>query len=113
MCDGIVIYVDGNDLYCILIEQKTGVRGDFNKQLTNGKLFCQWLVALCQQHKYTTIEQIAYFGVLVWEPPPIPPKGTTTHVQPKAVSHQLFDKFFDIRHEGYVDVDELITSPLT
>lgn len=112
MCDAIVVYSDGNDLICTLIEQKTGNPGECEKQLVNGKLFCQWLVSLCQQHNYTPKGQATYFGVLLWEPKPIPQKGTTTHQKPNAKRHDLFDKFFDIQNDTYVDVGELISSPL-
>ena len=112
MCDAIVLYDDGNDFYCTLIEQKTSNRGHFEKQLVNGKLFCEWLVSLCEEHNYKPPGRVQYFGVLIWQPPPIPPKGTTTHQTPQAKQHRFFDKFFDIRTDPHVDVNELIQSPL-
>ena len=113
MCDAIILYEDGNGTYCILIEQKTSNQSQFKKQLANGKLFCEWLIALCKEHNYTPREPVQYFGVLVWKPPPIPPKGTTTHQPPQAKKDKVFDKFFDVRNDSYVDVAELILSPPT
>ena len=110
MCDAIVILATRKELYCTLVEQKTGNSEGYETQLANGKLFCQWLVSLCQEHGYWNHSNISYYGLLVWEPLPIPMKGTTVPLSVKSSPHRLFDKFFDLQHQTEIHVDELITS---
>lgn len=111
MCDAIVIFERGQALYFTLIEQKTGDPAEYDKQLANGKFFCEWLVALCQEHDYCASKTISYLGVLVWEPRPIPLKGTTTHPLPEACPHRLFDKVFDIQNQTTIDIEQLVSIP--
>ena len=112
MCDAIIIFESGQDLYFALIEQKTGHQSDYEKQLANGKFFCEWLVSLCKEHGYCDYQTIKYLAALVWEPRDIPLKGGTTHALPEAYPHRLFDKFFDIQNETDIYIDQLASSPL-
>ena len=112
MCDAIIMFEHDDVLYFTLIEQKTGDAANYDKQLANGKFFCEWLVSLCKEHGYNLYGTVSYFGVLVWEPRPIPLKGGTTHALPIAYHHRLFDKFFDIQNETDIDVNQLVSSRL-
>ena len=66
------------NLYLFIIEQKTANPDAYKKQLTNGKLFCDWLCALFREHGYLD-DDPTFIGLLVWQPRPSPSKGTTTH----------------------------------
>ena len=112
MCDAIIVFESSGGLYFAVIEQKTGDPADYDKQLANGKFFCEWLMSLCREHGYTHNETITYLGVLVWEPRPIPLKGSTTHRNFQASHHRLFDKFFDLQNETDIDVDLLASSSM-
>ena len=98
-----------NTLYIVLIEQKTGYSAQYDKQLANGKIFCEWLVSLCNSYGYVQTQNIAYYGALIWEPRPIPLRGGTTHSN-AANAHPLFDKFFDIQNQTSIDVMQMIAS---
>lgn len=79
MCDAILFCLHQNKTYLFVIELKTGHKGDCKKQLINGKLFCNWLIALYIQHKNLNPE-VTTVPVLIWKPRQNPPrKGTTTH----------------------------------
>ena len=108
MCDGIIFSDKDGDLYVAIIEQKTGDSAEYEKQLTNGKLFCEWLISLCRQHGYFTQKSVSYFGLLLWEPRNSPPKGTTTHHKLQANVHPLFSKFFDLQNERRIEMQHLI-----
>lgn len=110
MCDAIIIFEGGQTLYFTLIEQKTGDPAEYDRQLANGKFFCEWLVSLCREHGYCLHTNISYFGVLVWEPRLMPLKGSTTHSLPEACPHRLFDKFFDLQNQTDIDIDQLVSS---
>ena len=45
MCDAIVVLPYQGSLYFFVVEQKTGNKDDYARQLANGKFFCEWLVA--------------------------------------------------------------------
>lgn len=107
MCDAIIVFENGLELYFALIEQKTGDSADYVKQLANGKFFCEWLVSLCNEHGYKYSGTVIYLGVLIWEPRPIPLKGSTTHTIPQAETHRLFNKFFDIQNETDIHIGQL------
>ena len=107
MCDAIIMFERQGTSYCAVIEQKTGDLADYEKQLANGKFFCEWLVALCKEHGYIQQEPVKFYGVLIWEPRLTPLKGSTAHDIPQATDHRLFDKFFDIQNESDVHIGQL------
>ena len=108
MCDAIIIFGDGDTLYIALIEQKTGDSEGNDKQLANGKFFCEWMVSLCKKHDYYDYKSIKYFGLLVWEPTDHPLRGETTYRPPEAQSSALFDKFFDLANVHRIYLKDLV-----
>ena len=46
MCDAIIVLSCKNRDYIFVIEQKTRYKDGYKKQLSNGKYFCDWLLAL-------------------------------------------------------------------
>lgn len=84
ICDAILFCFHKNKAYLFLIEVKTKNEGDYEKQLINGKLFCDWLITLYAQYKSTNPEMIV-FSLLIWKPESSNQqrrsshKGTTTH----------------------------------
>ena len=112
MCDAIIIFADGDTLYIALIEQKTGDPGEHNKQLANGKFFCEWLVSLCKEHDYYDYKNIEYFGLLVWVPTNVPFRNETAYQPPEAQSSELFDKFFDLANVDQIRLKDLVDAQL-
>ena len=110
ICDAIVVYAKGDDLYFVLIEQKTKYENGAEAQLLNGKLFCQWLVELCKKHDYGPKGKVEYYGVLVWEPGTNWQRGTSVRPKPQATPHKEFNKYFSLEHYDYFDVLDLIGS---
>ncbi len=109
MCDAMIAFIHKNQVYMFVIEQKTSNKGDYKRQIANGKLFCDWLISLCCYHGYIPNVSIKYVALLVWEPRPTPPKGMTTHKQPKqALSHPLFQRVVDERNNPLVQLQNLI-----
>lgn len=90
MCDAIIALSHEDNLYLFIIEQKTANPDAYKKQLTNGKLFCDWLCALFRKHGYLGAEP-TFIGLLVWQPRPSPSKGTTTHDDDKVGELDMTD----------------------
>ena len=78
MCDAIIVVFNKRTLYVFSIEKKTANKDDYRKQLTNGKLFCDWLFSLYREHGHHSGDPV-HIGLLIWEPRRQPRKGTTTH----------------------------------
>lgn len=95
MCDAIVALLCKGVLYFFIIEQKTGHKEDYQKQLANGKFFCQWLVSLYCHHGYCDADSVQYIGMLVWQPRQSPRKGGTAHQKPVSIRNPLFHKCFE------------------
>lgn len=95
MCDAIVILPYQVNLYFFVVEQKTGNKDDYARQLANGKFFCEWLVALWCHHGYCDAASVRYVGMLVWQPRQSPRKGRTAHRKPKPGKSPLFDLYFE------------------
>ena len=108
MCDAIIAIFYKKQVYLFVIEQKTSNKNDYKRQIANGKLFCDWLISLCGYHGYIPNDSIKYIALLVWQPRPTPPKGMTTHRQPKqAPSHPLFERVVDERNSSLVQLQRL------
>lgn len=110
MCDAIIVFTDDNTMYFAIIEQKTGQEGHYEKQIANGKLFCEWLVGLCETHYPRSYHRVEYFGILIWQPPPVPMKSTTTLRLPVAQNHNIFHKYFDLEHIPQFSLRSLINA---
>ncbi len=79
MCDAIIALEYQKKLYLFVVEQKTAHKGDSQKQLANGKYFCDWLMSLYCEHGYLTTEPIL-IGLLIWQPrEKSVSKGPSTH----------------------------------
>lgn len=114
MCDAVLFCFHGNKTYLFLIEVKTGNKADYEKQLINGKLFCDWLIALCIQHKSLDPNTIVV-PLLIWKPRQSPVrKGTTTHYEDsddieKMKLSQFDGAGFEIKHCETVPIVKLIS----
>lgn len=78
MCDTIVAMNFKNELCLFIIEQKTKRTKQYEKQLANGRHFCNWLFSLYKEHEYYSRDPV-YIGLLISEPRRTPPRETTTH----------------------------------
>ncbi len=118
MCDAIIALSYKGKAYIFVIEQKTGNKGEYYKQLTNGKYFCDWLLALLNQHKHYSDTPI-FIGLLCWEPrDKSPRKGPTTHGSNgstiKKEQHTLlseptlFKALYEIQNQEEIYLQELI-----
>ena len=109
MCDAMVAVIHKRQAYLFVIEQKTSNKGDYKRQIANGKMFCDWLISLCCYYGYIPNESIKYIALLVWEPRPTPMKGLTSHREPKqALSHPLFDRVVDERNNRLIQLQSLL-----
>ncbi len=109
MCDAMVAIIHKQKAYLFIIEQKTSTKGDYKKQIANGKMFCEWLIRLCHYHEIIPDDTINYIALLVWEPRPTPSKGLTSHREPKqALSHPLFHRVIDKKNKKLVQLQSLV-----
>ena len=112
ICDAIVALSFKQRLYLFVIEQKSAYPEQYEKQLANGKYFCDWLFSLYREHEYCCSNPVS-IGLLIWQPRQSPRKGTTSH-QPKKFtrSHRLFDAFFNEQNTKRVYLSDLIRTLL-
>lgn len=114
MCDAVLFCFHGNKTYLFLIEVKTGNKADYEKQLINGKLFCDWLIALFIQHKSLDPNTVVV-PLLIWKPRQNSVcKGTTTHHEDsdnikKMRLSQFGGAGFEIKHCETVPIVKLIS----
>lgn len=109
MCDAILALDYREVLYLFIIEQKTANSGDYDKQLANGRLFCEWLISLYRQHGYCSKQQrIEFIGLLVWEPRLTPRKGGTSHQPYEPAKRPGFPRFFNLPNESLIQLRDLI-----
>ena len=108
MCDAIIAQMDDDILYLFVIEQKTGNRDDANKQLANGKFFCQWLISLYDYYGYWDARKVEYIGLLVWQPRRSENKGSTSHRAMQPQTHPLFSRYYSIENRTEFSLRELI-----
>ena len=113
MCDAIVDMNFKNELYLFIIEQKTKRTKQYEKQLANGRHFCNWLFSLYKEHKHCSSDPV-YIGLLIWEPrPKSPRKGTTAHHgKNQSKSHPLFDLFLEKRNIKDISLIDIAISAL-
>ena len=107
MCDAIIAqrYQDG--LYIVIVEQKSANKDQYKKQLTNGRLFCKWLMGLYRAHGYSDCDPV-YIGLLVWQPRSIPDKGKTTHQSLEFRLFTPFDCLVEIKNQTLVQLQEIL-----
>ena len=108
MCDAIIALLFKQRLFLFIVEQKSAYRVPYDKQLANGKHFCDWLFSLYKEHGYCYKDPVS-IGLLIWQPRQLPRKGMTSH-QPKGPtrSHRLFDAFFEEQNTTRVYLGDLI-----
>ncbi len=110
MCDAIIAVSNRKTLYMFSIEKKTANKDDYRKQLTNGKLFCDWLFSLYREHGHHGGEPV-HIGLLIWEPRPQPRKGTTTHGADGLETRQHPDPFhavFSAQNRNHLVLQDMI-----
>ena len=113
MCDALIAVVDQNKLYLFAVEIKSGNKDDCCKQLTNGRHFWHWLIALCKEHGYQPLKpEPLYIAVLIWKPRKKQVrKGATAHRSNsgiKAAIQKGFDARFEIQNHNLIILRELI-----
>ncbi|MCY3985422.1 MAG: hypothetical protein OXF23_00025 [Candidatus Dadabacteria bacterium] len=110
MCDAIIALSFRQHLYLFIIEQKTSSPGEYKKQTSNGKYFCEWLFSLYKEHGHCFDEPI-YIGLLIWEPRESPPKGKTSHrSKPVPGMHHNFEYFFEEKNNQRICLQKFIRS---
>ena len=113
MCDAIFFCYHENSIYLFIIEEKTANLGDCEKQLINGKLFCDWLIALCIQHTFPDLD-VNIIPLLIWKPQQKSPrKGETGHRNDDdSIKKKKFSQFeeegFEISNRCDVFIVDLI-----
>lgn len=110
MCDAIVALTYKGMSYLFCIEQKSGHKEDYKKQLMNGAIFCNWLMALFKAHNHFNQKPI-YIGLLVFTPrAKATRKGLTSHREdePEACGPiESFDKCYRIVNQNEIRLGEV------
>jgi len=115
VCDAILFCCSEDRIYLFIIEAKTGYKGDYKKQLINGKLFCDWLIALYTQHKSSLDPSPTIIPLLIWKPRlNSVRKGTTTHHESDdSIKKTQLDQFdgpgFEIKNRNSIVIFELVS----
>ena len=70
MCDAIIVLSHQDRLYIFLVEQKTRWEDDYEKQLKNGKYFCDWLLVLLREYGHYKDQDLypVFIGLLCMRP---------------------------------------------
>ncbi len=110
MCDAIVVLTYKGMSYLFCIEQKSGHKGDYKKQLMNGAIFCNWLMDLFKVHGHFNQRPI-YLGLLVFKPrAKAVRKGSTSHREDKPEECGpigAFDKCYRMVNKNEIRLGEL------
>ena len=110
MADAILALKYKRKVYWFVIEQKTATKNDYKKQLINGKLFCDWLIALYKQYNYLPNGPIC-ISLLVWKPRERSiNKGATTHYNKpsKTINVGTFDYSFEVQNVLDISLADII-----
>ncbi len=67
ICDAFLFCVYERQGYGFIIEMKSGHKEESEKQMINGRFFCDWLLALCREHGYLNVD-FSIASLLLWEP---------------------------------------------
>ena len=112
MCDAIITLKRNNELYLFCIEVKTAHKNSYEKQLANGRIFCDWLIALYKRHDHWKIGSVYILGVLIWQPrEKAVRKGTTSHRHNgsiQEVNSRDFDSAFHIANRAPIHLCDLL-----
>ncbi|WP_025770673.1 hypothetical protein [Thioalkalivibrio sp. HK1] len=121
ICDAFLACAHEGIVYFFIIEIKSSYENECEKQLINGKLFCDWLLALCREHNYPNAE-FSTASMLVWEPRErkTTRKVTSGHTSPDSLGiqqHGIVEKQgtnhfpirFDVSNQRKIDIGELIS----
>jgi len=110
MCDAIMACHHNNRCYLFLVEMKTQHKDDYKKQITNGKLFCDWLLQLYKAHGHISARPI-FVSILIWFPRQQPEKGGTAHhdkiKEDIAIDQSIFDHAFKIENQSTVSMFDI------
>ena len=71
ICDAIFVASENDKLFVGILEQKSSHKGEFKRQLRNGRLFCDWIFGLLSENGYAVGNPI-YVSILTWKPSGIP-----------------------------------------
>ncbi len=108
ICDAIVAIWHKQTLCLLIIEQKTAHKDHYKKQLANGKLFCDWLIALYKEHGHWSGKPV-FIGLLIWEPRNSPRKGTTAHRgEAPFTKSPSFNYFIELKNETHIALNALL-----
>ena len=115
MCDALIAVVDQSKLYLFAIEIKSENKGDYRKQLANGRHFWRWLIALCKEHGYLPLKpEPLHIAVLIWKPRKKQVrKGATAHTKNHGIESATQEGFtarFEIRNRSSFRLYDLIQS---
>ena len=112
-CDALIAVFHKEKLYLFAIEAKSANKGDYRKQLANGRHFWRWLITLCKEHEYLPLQsEPLYIAVLIWEPREKQVrKGTTAHRSNSGINIDAQDGFivqFKIQNRSLIRLHDLI-----
>ena len=108
MCDAVIALSIEQKLYLFIVEQKTSNPGDYEKQLTNGKYFCDWLFSLYKEHGHCSDDPV-YIGLLIWQPRTSPPKGETSHKRKlTSRTHHRFEHCFEEKNNQNIHLQKFV-----
>ena len=101
MCDALIAFVDKHKLYLFAIEIKSANKGNYRKQIANGRYFWCWLITLCKEHGYLPLKpEPLYIAVLIWKPRKKQVrKGATTHTNNHGIESATEEEGFNVRFE--------------
>jgi len=117
MCDAIMVCSYKQRSYLFLIEVKTGNRGNYRDQLRNGRIFCDWLLRLYEEHDHPYVRP-TFIALLIWSPREDVPERLSTvsnseddsgipGITRMEVEKRDFDYGFDIKNRASVPIVEL------
>ncbi len=108
MCDAVIALSIEQKLYLFIVEQKTSDPCGYEKQLSNGRCFCDWLFSLYKEHGYCSDDPI-YIGLLIWQPRTSPSRGGTSHKNKLApITHHRFEYCFEEKNKQNIDLREFV-----
>ncbi len=78
MCDGIIIFSQGEREYILGVELKSGGTQNAHQQIQNGEFLCEWLSKLLKEYRHWN-GNYKFCGVIAKPQRKISDKGTTKH----------------------------------
>ncbi len=111
MCDAIIMASYREKNYIVCVELKTNNKGQYNKQLTNGKLFCDYMLALLKEHEhFDNCFFPSYIALFIWYPRKHPERQTTTHDRqyPRCENPSFPDRCIEIQGQQEIRLEEIL-----